>query len=69
MRDVFDIRLKEYKKCFCKYCPYASNRSYNVRVHEGMKHKHEQTNEAQQEYKIKHLQNSHLQMRVYSEEN
>ena len=52
---------------FCKYCPYSSNRSYNVRVHEGRKHKNEQTNEAQQEYMIKHLQNSHSQMRVNSE--
>ena len=39
---------------FCKYCTYSSNRSYNVYVHEGRKHKkNEQTNEAQQEYMIK----------------
>ena len=54
---------------FCKYCTYSSNRSYNVRLHEGRKHKNEQTNEAQQEYMIKHLQNSYSQMRVNSENN
>ena len=52
---------------FCKYCTYSANRSFNVRVHEGRKHKNEQTNEAQQEYMINHLQNSYSQMRNESQ--
>ena len=59
----------ESKPSVTKCCSYSSNRSYNVHVHEGRKHKNEQTNEAQQEYMINHLQNSHSQMSVSSENN
>ena len=36
-----DEKVVDMKLFTCQYCSYTSNRSYNVRTHEGRKHKNE----------------------------